>query len=97
MDRTDITEGQAVWQPGGAEEDSCFCAGDSHLNLAYNDKGEEDNGNLPQRSWRQPGTCYDHSCHTGCCWRRTQYQRLQQSASSCWPAMSQACLVYPAA
>ena len=39
MARTDITDGQAVWQPGGAEEDSCFCEGDRHHSLAY-DKEE---------------------------------------------------------
>ena len=36
--RTDTTAGQALWQPGGAE-DSCFCEGDRHLRLA-NDKKE---------------------------------------------------------
>ena len=35
------TEGQAVWQPGGAEEDSRFREGDRHLCLAY-DEEEED-------------------------------------------------------
>ena len=37
MARTDTTEGQALWQPGGAE-DSRFREGDRHLRLAY-DKG----------------------------------------------------------
>ena len=36
MARTDTTEGQALWQPGGAEEDSRFREGDRHLHLAYN-------------------------------------------------------------
>ena len=38
--RTDITEGQALWQPGGAEEDSRFCEGVRHLCLEYNEKEE---------------------------------------------------------
>ena len=28
------TDGQALWQPGGAEEDSLFREGDRHLRLA---------------------------------------------------------------
>ena len=36
MARTDTTDGQALWQPGGAE-DSCFCEGDRHL-LAYKEE-----------------------------------------------------------
>ena len=39
---TDATEGQALWQPGGAEEDSRLCEGNWHLHLAYNEE-EEDN------------------------------------------------------
>ena len=31
--RTDTTEGQALWQPGGVEEDSCCREGDRHLRL----------------------------------------------------------------
>ena len=42
MARSDATEGQAVWQPGGAEEDSCLREGNRHLHLAYDDKEEED-------------------------------------------------------
>ena len=38
--RTDTTEGQALWQPGGAEEDSCCHEGDRHLRLVY-EEGEE--------------------------------------------------------
>ena len=40
MARTDTTEGQALWQPGGAEEDSRFREGDRHLRLAC-DEGED--------------------------------------------------------
>ena len=41
MVRTSITEGQALWQPGGAEEDSHFRDGDRHHRLAYGDDEEE--------------------------------------------------------
>ena len=41
MARTNTTEGQAVWQPGGAEEDSCFREGNRHLCLAYDDEEED--------------------------------------------------------
>ena len=40
MSRTDTSEGQALWQPGGAEENSHFCEGDRCLHLAYTDKEE---------------------------------------------------------
>ena len=40
MARTDATEGQAVWQPGGAEEDSRFCEDDRHLDLVYEELGQ---------------------------------------------------------
>ena len=36
----DASEGQAVWQPGGAEEDSRLREGNRHLHLAYDE--EED-------------------------------------------------------
>ena len=42
MARPDTTEGQAVWQPGGAEEDSRFCEGDRHLHVAYDEEEEAD-------------------------------------------------------
>ena len=35
--RGDTTEGQALWQPGGAEEDSHFREANRHLRLAYDD------------------------------------------------------------
>ena len=34
--RIDTSEGQALWQPGGAEKDSRFREGNRHLRLAYN-------------------------------------------------------------
>ena len=40
MAGSDVSEGQAVWQPGGAEEDSRPREGNRHLHLAYNE--EED-------------------------------------------------------
>ena len=40
MAGSDASEGQAVWQPGGAEEDSRLREGNRHLHLAY-DEGEE--------------------------------------------------------
>ena len=38
MAGTDASEGQALWQPGGAEEDSRLREGNRHLHLAYDDK-----------------------------------------------------------
>ena len=35
------SEGQAVWQPGGAEEDSRLREDNRHLHLAYHDEEEE--------------------------------------------------------
>ena len=40
MARTNTTEGQVLWEPGGAEEDSHFREGDRHLRLAYNEEEE---------------------------------------------------------
>ena len=42
MAGTDASEGQALWQPGGAEEDSRLCEGNRHLHLAYDEEEEED-------------------------------------------------------
>ena len=42
MAGSDASEGQAVWQPGGAEEDSRLREGDRHLHLAYDDEEEEE-------------------------------------------------------
>ena len=39
MAETDASEGQTVWQPGGAEEDSRLREGNGHLHLAYDEKG----------------------------------------------------------
>ena len=38
MAGTDASEGQAVWQPGGAEEDSRLREGNRHLHLAYDEE-----------------------------------------------------------
>ena len=38
--RTSTAEGQALWQPGGAEENSRFPEGYMHLRLAYDDEEE---------------------------------------------------------
>ena len=50
MAGSDASEGQAVWQPGGAEEDSRLREGNRHLHLAY-DEEEEDHTQL----------CHSHS------------------------------------
>ena len=42
MARTNATEGQALWQPGGAEKDSHFSEGDRHLRLTYDKEEEEE-------------------------------------------------------
>ena len=44
MAGSDASEGQAVWQPGGAEEDSRLREGNRHLHLAYDDDEEEVTG-----------------------------------------------------
>ena len=44
MAGSDTTEGQALWQPGGAEEDSRLREGNRHLHLAYDEEEEEDSG-----------------------------------------------------
>ena len=41
MAGTDASEGQAVWQPGGAEEDSRLREGNRHLHLEYAKEEEE--------------------------------------------------------
>ena len=40
MAGTDTSVGQALWQPGGAEEDSHLHEGNRHLNLAYDEEEE---------------------------------------------------------
>ena len=40
MARTDASEGQALWQPGGAEEDGRLREGNRHLHLAYEEEEE---------------------------------------------------------
>ena len=41
MAGSDASEGQAVWQPGGAEEDSRLREGNRHLHVAYDDEEED--------------------------------------------------------
>ena len=41
MARTETTEGQALWQPGGAEDDSHFREGNMYLRLAQEEEEEE--------------------------------------------------------
>ena len=48
MAGSDTSEGQAVWQPGGAEEDSRLHEGNRHLHLAY-DEEEEEEGTVIRR------------------------------------------------
>ena len=38
MARTEITEGPALWKPGGAEVDSRLREGDRHLRLVYEEE-----------------------------------------------------------
>ena len=41
MAGSDASEGQAVWLPKGAQEDSRLREGNRHLHLAYDDEEEE--------------------------------------------------------
>ena len=41
MAGTDASEGQALWQPGGAEEDGRLREGNRHLHLAYGEEEED--------------------------------------------------------
>ena len=50
MAESDVTEGQALWQPGGAEEDSRLCEGNRHLHLAYDEEEEEGKENKSPNS-----------------------------------------------
>ena len=47
MTRAQTTEGQALWQPGGAEQDSHFREGNRHLRLAY----EQEEAQLTPCAW----------------------------------------------
>ena len=52
----DASEGQALWQPGGGEEDSRLHDGNRHLHLAYDEEEEEDkNKNLYVTGVTWPG------------------------------------------
>ena len=49
--RTDTSEGQALWQPGGAKVDSCFHEGDRDFRLVYNEEVEEE-GLGGKKAWK---------------------------------------------
>ena len=42
MAGTDASEGQALWQPGGVEEDSRLREGNRHLHLGYDDDDDDE-------------------------------------------------------
>ena len=70
MAGSDAPEGQAVWQPGGAEEDSRLREGNRHLHLAY-DEEEED--------------LSEHTCPRdtlACCWDVKLPTNQQHQSSS---------------
>ena len=73
MAGTDASGGQALWQPGGAEEDSRLCEGNRHLHLAYDEEEEEDcTVNCLQHAqvaWAQSSA--NHVQHTKCLSRVT--------------------------
>ena len=47
MAGTDASEGQALWQPGEAEEDGRLREGNRHLHLAYEEEEEDDDREFP--------------------------------------------------
>ena len=47
------TEGQTLWQPGGAEEDSHLHDGSRHLRLAYDKDEEDEEGEDSTERWLQ--------------------------------------------
>ena len=56
MARTNTTKSQAVWQPGGAKENSCFREGDRHLRLIYDDEEEEEDRGTDRQTDRDRET-----------------------------------------
>ena len=57
----DASEGQAVWQCGGAQEDSRLREGNRHLHLAYDE--EEDSiifTHMLTTEWHEPSACRTH-------------------------------------
>ena len=65
MAGSDASEGQAVRQPGGAEEDSRLREGNRHLHLAYAEEEEE------RMSWTDLllwGTVDWDTQHLSCSW-----------------------------
>ena len=61
MAGSDATEGQAVWQPGGAEEDSRLREGNRHLLLAYDEEEEEENKKYENLLSKLATTCVSNS------------------------------------
>ena len=57
MAGSDATEGQAVWQPGGAEEDSRLREGNRHLHLAHEEEEELDKPQGKRRRGRPRNSC----------------------------------------
>ena len=54
--KTETTEGQALWQPGGAEEDNRFREGNRHFHLAYEaDEEEEERHTHTHTAYLQDG------------------------------------------
>ena len=57
MARTRTTEGQALRQPGGAEEDGRFHEGHRHLRLAYKEEEEEETALYISISYNNNNEC----------------------------------------
>ena len=77
MAGTNASEGQTLWQPGGAEEDSHLCEGNRHLHLAYDDEEE---------GFQRLG----HSFGEGRAWRRV---KMYACTSNCQNILSRYKLV----
>ena len=77
MAGTNASEGQALWQPGGAEEDSRLREGNRHLHLAYDDE---------EKGVQRLG----HSLGEGRAWRRV---KMYACTSNCQNILSRYKLV----
>ena len=75
MAGTDASEGQALWQSGGAEEDSRLREGNRHLHLAYDDE---------EKGVQRLG----HSFGEGRAWRRV---KMYACTSNCQNILSRYC------
>ena len=80
MAGTDATEGQAVWHPGGAEEDSRLREGNRHLHLAYDDDEEEEeitlrwfSGSFLHLAVRETFDMLSHVCWLLACFASQQH------------------------